>query len=1043
MAEALLLRLKARLDTPAPAGGAAPEESGWVRGALASLHHGAGHGRGGGRPGRLDSVAAEAPAAQAAARMFWDLGILEAPIPDGFYVLTPNDAAASSADFLSLKDACRVNARAGPGGGPRYEILLVDDSLDPTLAQLKVMVIEIARSCARNMALLIRKVAEVVADVFGGAVFEAPVLPLEPPRPDLVPRGAAPLLLCSLRSGPCRPRAILFKLLLDVLGIHSRLIMGVQVEAVAGAAAACPRPSEHVSNVVAHGGAEWVVDLMRRPGLLRPCLAKSLCLYHVSPAPAPDSDSAGSWDSEPNSPLFGGGGGAGTPPALVGSESPEQEVMMSPRMRGQMRALGMGGALGPPPGPHPHAHHSHAHSHSQGHAPSGLIIPSASTPSLLSPTSETDYASRRRHRRRAVSDERGLLAASPEHPMAGTSAAAGGGASRAAARGRHADELQSVPSSPEHPPWRSRPQSMLGGGRRPRPEDALLSPEHPSQQLARRQYVVEDGDGFMPSPEHGMAIDASRRTVARRRTAGDDSPFGREYVDSPEQSPVHPLFMGDGRPPVAVRRRGNVAADEVEGEVGVPSTSMNGQYLERSSSAGRRGGSDWGPSKPGDAAAQYASTRRRAQGASSSADAGIPGPPIARQNSAPDDRRGRRRNAAPELCPWCRRRCIVDSAAGAEVSLSCGPETYLHRFDRLGLEYPAATSSALAHGPAATPDALSPNMAASAAPGRQSSFHNRIEDVRRFLRAATDADVAPSFAPGAAPGAPPLVHVDPSLRSPSLPGQPLVPYPEWAIDFSELRIGVRVGIGSFGEVFRGIWRGTEVAIKVLLEQDLTPENTNDFCNEISLLSRLRHPNVILFLGACLRPPHLSMVTEYMHMGSLYRLIHTSGQGQKLSWRRRLKMLRDICRGMMCVQRMGIVHRDLKSANCLVDKHWSVKVCDFGLSRIAADSFVAGGAAAGTPEWMAPELLRNEDVTDKCDVFSLGVIMWELAMLRRPWEGKKPTEIMYAVAYESARLEVPEGLLGNLIADCLGDSPMERPSYEEVLTRLHECEFLQA
>jgi len=101
------------------------------------------------------------------------------------------------------------------------------------------------------------------------------------------------------------------------------------------------------------------------------------------------------------------------------------------------------------------------------------------------------------------------------------------------------------------------------------------------------------------------------------------------------------------------------------------------------------------------------------------------------------------------------------------------------------------------------------------------------------------------------------------------------------------------------------------------------------------------------------------------------------QGKKLSWRRRLKMLRDICRGMMCIQRMNIVHRDLKSANCLVDKHWTVKFCDFGLSQLMTELPIKDSTAAGTPEWMAPELLRNEQFTDKCDVFSLGVIIWEL------------------------------------------------------------------
>jgi serine/threonine protein kinase len=173
--------------------------------------------------------------------------------------------------------------------------------------------------------------------------------------------------------------------------------------------------------------------------------------------------------------------------------------------------------------------------------------------------------------------------------------------------------------------------------------------------------------------------------------------------------------------------------------------------------------------------------------------------------------------------------------------------------------------------------------------------------------------------------------------------------------------------------------------------------------------------VILFLGACIKAPHLSMVTEYMHMGSLYRLIHSSGQGPRLSLRRRLKMLRDICRGMMCIQRMNIVHRDLKSANCLVDKHWAVKVCDFGLSRCAADAAQPGQTAVGTPEWMAPELLRSEPATYKCDVFSFGVIVWEMSTLRRPWEGLKPHQVVAAVAQQRMRLPPPPGVLGKLVA----------------------------
>ncbi|CAD6247449.1 unnamed protein product [Miscanthus lutarioriparius] len=277
------------------------------------------------------------------------------------------------------------------------------------------------------------------------------------------------------------------------------------------------------------------------------------------------------------------------------------------------------------------------------------------------------------------------------------------------------------------------------------------------------------------------------------------------------------------------------------------------------------------------------------------------------------------------------------------------------------------------------------------------------------------------------------------LQSSPFLNKPLLPYEEWCIEYSEITVGTRVGVGFFGEVFRGLWNGTDVAIKVFLEQDLTTENMKDFCNEISILSRLRHPNVILFLGACMKPPHLSLVTEYMEVGSLYSLIHSKTQKTKLHSKRRLKMLRDICRGLMCMHRLKIVHRDLKSANCLVNKYWTVKICDFGLSRVMSDSAMNDNSSAGTPEWMAPELIRNEPFTEKCDIFSFGVIMWELCTLCRPWEGIPPVQIVYSVANDGARLEIPDGPLGSLIADCWAE-PEKRPSCQEILTRLLDCEY---
>lgn len=94
-----------------------------------------------------------------------------------------------------------------------------------------------------------------------------------------------------------------------------------------------------------------------------------------------------------------------------------------------------------------------------------------------------------------------------------------------------------------------------------------------------------------------------------------------------------------------------------------------------------------------------------------------------------------------------------------------------------------------------------------------------------------------------------------------------------------------------------------------------------------------------------------------------------------------------------MHRMKIVHRDLKSANCLVNKHWTVKICDFGLSRAMTGAPMQDNSSAGTPEWMAPELIRNEPYNEKCDIFSMGVIMWELCTLKRPWDGQRPAQVI--------------------------------------------------
>lgn len=260
------------------------------------------------------------------------------------------------------------------------------------------------------------------------------------------------------------------------------------------------------------------------------------------------------------------------------------------------------------------------------------------------------------------------------------------------------------------------------------------------------------------------------------------------------------------------------------------------------------------------------------------------------------------------------------------------------------------------------------------------------------------------------------------------------------IPWSDLVLKERIGAGSFGTVHRADWHGSDVAVKILMEQDFLAERFRDFLREVSIMKRLRHPNIVLFMGAVTQPPNLSIVTEYLSRGSLYRLLHKPGAREMLDERRRLNMAYDVAKGMNYLHRRNppIVHRDLKSPNLLVDKKYTVKVCDFGLSRLKANTFLSSKSAAGTPEWMAPEVLRDEPSNEKSDVYSFGVILWELTTLQQPWSNLNPAQVVAAVGFRGKRLEVPCSLnpqIASIIEACWHNETWKRPSFSSIMESL--------
>ena len=258
------------------------------------------------------------------------------------------------------------------------------------------------------------------------------------------------------------------------------------------------------------------------------------------------------------------------------------------------------------------------------------------------------------------------------------------------------------------------------------------------------------------------------------------------------------------------------------------------------------------------------------------------------------------------------------------------------------------------------------------------------------------------------------------------------------VAMKDIKLGERIGRGTFGEVYKGTWRGAVVAVKKLTTTTVSEEFVQEFEKEVSLMRNLRSPNVLQFLGSSFQPPNnVCIVMEYMQRGSLYGILHNPAN--VLDWSLVLRMLADTARGMTYLHtcKPPVIHRDLKSHNLLVDEFWRVKVCDFGLSTVLEHQSQTM-TACGTPCWTAPEVLKHLHYTVKADVYSFAIVMWECVARVDPYMNIPPFKVIYAVAREKMRPKVPPGLppeYVRLMKDCWAHNPDARPQFETILERI--------
>ncbi|KAL5974771.1 hypothetical protein ACLOJK_031442 [Asimina triloba] len=268
------------------------------------------------------------------------------------------------------------------------------------------------------------------------------------------------------------------------------------------------------------------------------------------------------------------------------------------------------------------------------------------------------------------------------------------------------------------------------------------------------------------------------------------------------------------------------------------------------------------------------------------------------------------------------------------------------------------------------------------------------------------------------------------------------------IDPRLLFVGSKIGEGAHGKVYEGKYGDQIVAVKVL-NSGSTPEEKaaleGRFAREITMMSKVKHQNLVKFIGAC-KDPFMVIATELLPGMSLRKYLIGIRPGQ-LDLRVAIGFALDIAQALDCLHANGIIHRDLKPAD-----HKSLKLADFGLAREESVTEMMT-AETGTYRWMAPELystvtLRHGEkkhYNNKVDVYSFGIVLWELLTNRMPFEGMSNLQAAYAAAFKvvQTRPSLPEDMPQDLvfiIQSCWVEDPNMRPSFSQIIRMLNAFLF---
>ncbi|KAK7128339.1 hypothetical protein R3I94_016796 [Phoxinus phoxinus] len=265
----------------------------------------------------------------------------------------------------------------------------------------------------------------------------------------------------------------------------------------------------------------------------------------------------------------------------------------------------------------------------------------------------------------------------------------------------------------------------------------------------------------------------------------------------------------------------------------------------------------------------------------------------------------------------------------------------------------------------------------------------------------------------------------------------------WEIEANEVMLLSRIGSGSFGTVFKGKWHG-DVAVKILKVTNPTPEQFKAFRNEVAVLRKTRHVNILLFMGY-MTEDNLAIVTQWCEGSSLYKHLHV--QETNFQMFQLIDIARQTAQGMDYLHAKNIIHRDMKSNNIFLHEGLAVKIGDFGLATVKArwTGSQQVEQPSGSILWMAPEVIRMQDnnpYSFQSDVYSYGMVLFELMTGELPYSqiaNRDQIIFMVGRGYLSPDLSklykrCPKAMK-RLVADCIQKSKDERPLFPQILSSI--------